>query len=191
MTTDRSGADWELGEAARKLSTVLGVEGAQAEALRLALSDHAAAVGSKSTQMIAALFTPMMETQQGTRADIAVQQRSLDTLVTTMQHIGATVVQIAEAQKKSDTRLAKLEQRMGTFEERMEGSEADRKDMRERLERVEAVDAELARLREEIVGVKEIIANRPAQREAEYNRIADRAADEAIKRLEARGDGEG
>lgn len=76
MTTDKQGgADWEIGEAARKLSIVLGVEGEQAEALRLALSDHAAAVGSKSTQMIAALFGPLMSGLQGARADLAELSR--------------------------------------------------------------------------------------------------------------------
>lgn len=74
MTTDdtetRGGADWEIGEAARKLSEALGVEGAQAEALRLALSDHAAAVGSKSTQMISALFTPVLTQLHEARGNI-------------------------------------------------------------------------------------------------------------------------
>lgn len=69
--TTTGGADWEIGEAARKLSAALGVDGAQADALRIALSDHAAAVGSKSTSMIAALITPLLTGQLETREAIA------------------------------------------------------------------------------------------------------------------------
>lgn len=86
--------------------------------------------------------------------------------------------------------VSDLSDDVGDLKQRMQGSEADRADMRERLERFEVVDAELARLREEVASVKSIIAERPAQREAEYSRIAARAADEAIKRLEARGNGD-
>lgn len=116
MTTAQrdGGADWELGRAATKL--VAALHSGDADAIGLALSDHAAAVGSKSTQMIAGLITPILAGQ-------AEQKTALDTLVTTMQHIAVTVVQIAEAQKKSDARLANLE-------ERMAASEADRADLR-------------------------------------------------------------
>ena len=71
------GADWEIAEAARKLSTALGVEGAQAEALRIALSDHATAVGSKSTAMIAGLFGPLMQSIEATRGEVASLARQL------------------------------------------------------------------------------------------------------------------
>lgn len=72
MTTDteaRGGADWELGEAARKLTEALGT--GEAAAIEAAMRDHAAAVGSKSTQMIAGLFGPLMKGQQETRDAIA------------------------------------------------------------------------------------------------------------------------
>src|SRR5690349_9471088 len=102
MTTDivAGGADWELGEAARKLTAALGA--GDAGLIEQAMRDHAAAVGSKSTAMIAALFTPLMTGQ-------AEQKRALDTLVDVMQHVSATVAKISTAQKKSDARLARLE----------------------------------------------------------------------------------
>ena len=104
MTTDtedvRGGADWELGEAARKLTLALrsSDEAAIAEAMR----DHAAAVGSKSTAMIAALFIPLMQS-------LTEQKKALDTLVDTMQHIAATVKAMAAAQRRTESRIAKLE----------------------------------------------------------------------------------
>lgn len=75
------GADWEIGAAAEKLSKALGVGDKQADALRAAMADHAAAVGSKSTQMIAGLFGPLMQKLDETRGDIgtiALQVATLD-----------------------------------------------------------------------------------------------------------------
>ena len=67
-TTPRAGgADWEIGEAARRLSEALGIE---SPALLAAMSDYAAALGSKSTQMIAAMLVPLMQATQETRAAV-------------------------------------------------------------------------------------------------------------------------
>lgn len=67
--TPRGGADWELGEAARKLTEAM--TSGDAAAIEAALRDHAAAVGSKSTQMISALFVPLMTELRETREDVA------------------------------------------------------------------------------------------------------------------------
>jgi hypothetical protein len=75
-----TGADLEIANTATRLSQALGMEGPQAEALRLALSDHATAVGSKSTAMIAGLFGPVFKHIEDTRVDVAklAEQREKD-----------------------------------------------------------------------------------------------------------------
>jgi hypothetical protein len=65
--------------------------------------------------------------------------------------------------KKANVRIGKVEKRVSALE-----------DNNTRLDVLEAT-----------------IAARPALREAEYRAIAERAAEEAIRRLEARGDGNG
>ena len=54
----------------------------------------------------------------------------------------------------------------------------------------DGVHTELERIRNELAGVKSILSDRPAKREQEYRAIAEKAAEDAIKRLEARGDGD-
>ena len=185
MTTNtddtRGGTQWELETAGKSMIAARHAGDVDGEVL--ALLRFSEGLRNSSLGVVGQVLAPLS-------AEVHEQKKALDTMVTTMQHISAVVVQIAETQKKSDARLGKLENEVADLVGRTTASEADRADIRGRLERVEAVDAELARLRDEVASVKAIIADRPAQREAEYRKIADRAADEAIKRLSEQKGGE-
>jgi hypothetical protein len=98
--------------------------------------------------------------------------------------IQASVQQVLNAHGEDAARLGKTEADVRDLELRMENSEHLAADTRDRLTRLEAVNERLA-------SIEEVMASRPALREAEYRAIAERAAEEAIRRLEARGDGDG
>lgn len=165
MSAPTSGADWEIGEAARKLSEALALDGVQSAALRAALSDHATAVGSKSTAMIAGLFGPVMRGLEATRSDLAdlARQRTddrrleetyrgkmLDWRVELRDHIDKRFDAFGQ---ELDTRVGALEQDLAAFKvdsrrDRMEIRailaelpESEQlimiRDMQERLKRVE------------------------------------------------------
>ena len=106
----QGGADWELGEAARKLTDALaGGEGAAIEA---AMRDHAAAVGSKSTQMIAALFTPLMQSVQDARSDIAaVAQEQVEVRLA----LGEAEQRQRQDESQNQFRASQLYQQIGAF----------------------------------------------------------------------------
>jgi len=170
MTTDtedtRGGTQWELETAGKSMIAARHAGDIDGEVL--ALLRFSEGLRNSSLGVVGVVLQPISK-------EVHEQRVALDTLVNTMQHISAVVMQISAAQKKSDARLKHLEAEVADIAGRTTASEHDRADMRDRLTRLEAVNDRLA-------AMESVMAERPAEREKEHQAIID-----AI--LGARGDG--
>jgi hypothetical protein len=126
----QGGADWEIGEAARKFSLALGLDDDRAAAVTLAMSDHAAAVGSKSTQMISGLFTKLFEMVEATRNDVGTVAQQQMGQRTAFEQLARDVKADRTARQNSHTSL------VIRYEDLVKGTHEDREQLHAGQEKI-------------------------------------------------------
>jgi hypothetical protein len=133
MTEHEGGVEWELGRA----EDAMIAAGDDPAALAKAMRRHTEGIRNMMQGAVVPSFVQLVERVLGEKIDLVAGK--IDGLRMDVQHLAS----------ESATRLGKLEQRM-------DASEDDRADLRQRLERIEA-----------------ILAARPGQRIAERQSLLD------------------
>jgi hypothetical protein len=129
---------------------------------RLSLELHNSTQGRNLNIFMTRMEVALKEHESNNTLILSGVNNSLTLLNLTVEKVLTTARQALTVAKAGAARLGKLE-------ERMSASEADRHQINDRLARIEA-----------------IMSARPSQRTQEYQQVAD----EVIRQLEARGDGE-
>lgn len=168
---DKTGHKLELSEATTKLAEAIVV--ADPAALRLAADAHATALNSQATAMAASIAEPVY-TRLGALAD---QVRALAEIVANARQ--ADLNWRTEERVQRDAQSTRL---YGELDKLIAASEDSARGLGKLEQRMDASEADRADLHRQIEEIKQIMAARPGQREAEHQAL--------LAAIRGHGDGE-